>query len=97
MKAVLCYYCFIETKRTNQKANIMKLQTQAGMFLVIGKTSELSNMKAVCKMMGEEMGEDLAIDNASDDDQAILECGYKVGSHTIKEIKDMFKFYKAKV
>jgi hypothetical protein len=48
-------------------------------------------------MMAEEMGDDMSIDNASEDGKAILECGYKYQYYTIKEVKEMFKFAKARV
>ena len=75
----------------------MKLQTQAGLFYITGKVSELEAIKKVCEAMKSEMDNDLSIDDCSEGDKVVLECGYKAAYYTINEVKEMFKHAKKRV
>ena len=72
----------------------MKIQIQAGMFLIIGKLSEKANMKKICEAMKLELDDDVSIDDASDENNAIFECGYKSKYYTISEIRKIFNLEK---
>lgn len=88
----LVYNGFIESK--HKQGHHMKLSTQAGLFYITGKVSEVESIKKVCLAMKSEMDNDLSIDNCSEDDKIILECGYKADYYTINEVKEMFKHAK---
>lgn len=72
----------------------MKIQTQAGLFYITGKESELAAIKKVCEAMKSEMDNDLSIDDCSEGSAVVLECGYKADYYTISEVKEMFQHAK---
>lgn len=72
----------------------MKISIQKGLFLITGKESEKSKILKVLDEMKEEMSDDLSIDNASDSNSIIFECGYKSSYYTINEVKEMFSLAK---
>ena len=72
----------------------MKIQTQAGLFFITGKVSELEAIKKVCLAIESEMGDDMYFCDVSEGNKAEFECGYKSAYYTINEVKEMFKHAK---
>jgi hypothetical protein len=88
----IVYNGYIESK--HKQGYNMKLQTQAGLFYITGKVSELEAIKKVCQDMKSEMGDDMHFCDVSEGNKIEFECGYKFAYYTIQEVKEMFKHAK---